>query len=349
MPAADATVLLKALCGEADGGSGREAPVAATLRRVWAGLADGVGGDGIGNLWAVRRGGGGPPVLLTAHLDVIGLIITRRLPGGFLRCAPVGGIDPRTLPGREVVVQGRERLRAVVATVPPHVTRGAVRSRLPAVEAATLDTGLSDGELERLVQPGDRAYFATQPAELLGGRWTAAGLDDRAGVVALTQALWALEGVKLDGDVLVAANVQEEVGLRGIAALGERLRPAAAVVVDVGFAVQPGVEAHRAAACGGGPVLGIGPSLHPAVGGLLAAEAQRLDIPLQREVLAGQTGTDAWALQVAAGGVPTGLLFPSRCVRCTARPRWWTWRTSAAPGFCLPPGPAPRVWTGVAD
>ena len=308
VPTADAVGLLKALCGATDGGSGLEAPVAGTLRGVWAGVADEVGGDGIGNLWAVRRGGGGPPVLLAAHLDVISLIVTRRLPGGFLRCAPLGGVDPRTLPGREVVVHGRQSLRAIVATVPPHLTRSASRSRLPAADAVTLDTGFRDEALEGLVRPGDRAHFATEPAELLGGRWTAAGLDNRAGVAALTQALAALSGVTLDGDLVVAANVQEEVGLRGIAPLGERLRPAAAVVVDVGFAQQPGVEEYQGAACGGGPVLALGPSLHPEVHRLLAAEAQRLDIPLQREVLAGPSGTDAWALQVAAGDVPTGLL-----------------------------------------
>jgi putative aminopeptidase FrvX len=289
------------------GTAGAEGPAAAVLREAWAPLADEVGTDPLGNVWAWRRGAG-PTVVFAAHLDVIGLVVTRRLPGGFLGFAAVGGVDGRALLGQTVTVAGRRPVPAVVATAPPHLTRPEARRRIPAFDRLVLDTGLPDDELAALVRPGDRAAFAAAPVELLGERLAAPGLDNRAGVAALHEALSVLRGVALPCELVVAANVQEEVGLRGIGPLARRLRPSAAVVVDVGFAAQPGVPDHQAVPLGRGPALAVGPSLHPGVAAALREAAEALGCTLAREVAPGATGTDAWALAVAAGGVPTGLL-----------------------------------------
>ncbi len=308
--ALDGRTLLRELLS-AGGPAGGEAVATDLLRGAWADLSDEIGGDALGNLWACRRARGArpaPTVVLAAHVDVIGLVVTRILPGGFLRFAPVGGLDPRSILSREVVISGRRAVPAVVATVPPHLTTAEGRRRIPPVDELTLDTGLPDDELAWAVRPGDRGRLAGGPTELLGGRWCAAGLDNRAGLVALHETLLALHGRELPCDLYAVANVQEEVGLRGIGPVGRRLRPVAAVVVDVGFAAQPGAPAHLTASMGAGPVLAVGPALHPAVDTLLQASAGRLAIPLQREVVAGNSSTDAWALQVAAGGVAVGLL-----------------------------------------
>ncbi len=288
-------------------------------------MADAVGGDPLGNTWALRRGSGAarPALLLSAHLDTIGLVVTRLLPGGFLRFSAIGGVDVRALPGREVRIAGRREIAAAVATLPPHLTSPAERRRLPRIEDLVLDTGHADAELERLVRPGDRAFLAGGPAELLGGAVMGPGLDNRAGVACLHEALLAVAGAELPCDLWVLANVQEEVGLRGIGPAARRLRPTAAVVVDTGFARQAGVPDEDARAAGGGPVLAVGPALHPAVGALVEAAAARARIPLQREAIAGPSGTDAWPLAVAAGGIPVGLLSiplrsmhtPAECVQ----------------------------------
>jgi putative aminopeptidase FrvX len=331
----------------AGGTSGAEGPAADVLRRAWAPLADVVATDPLGNVWARRSGPPGPEprpaVLLAAHLDTIGLVVTRLVPGGFLRVQAVGGVDPRSLLGREVVVAGRRPVPAVVATLPPHLTAERERRRVPAVDRLVLDTGLDDAALAEAVRPGDRVHFATPPLHLLDGWVAGAGLDNRAGVAALHEALLELAGRPLPCDLYVLANVQEEIGLRGIAPAGRRLRPRAAVVVDVGFARQSGAPPEQTLPAGGGPALGVGPALHPRVGALLEAEARRLEIPLQREVLPGRSGTDAWALQVAAGGIPVGLLsIPLRSMHTTAETVDWadvrrTGRLLAA--FALAAGP----------
>jgi len=304
------------------GPSGGEEPAAAVLRRAWADLSDVVRGDALGNVWALRRGSAPQPrpvLVLAAHLDTVGLLITSRLPGGFVRLAPLGALDARSLLGREVVIAGREAVPALVATLPPHLTVPAARRRLPPLPELLLDTGLPDADLARLVRPGDRAHFAAGPLRLLGDWVAAPGLDNRAGVAALHEVLCTLGPAVLAADLYVLANVQEEVGLRGIGAAGRQLRPTAAVVVDVGFGAQPGADERRTLAPGRGPALGVGPGLHPAVGELLEVEAARLEVPLQREILAGPSGTDAWALQVAAGGVPVALLsIPLRSMHSPA-------------------------------
>lgn len=306
----------------AAGPSGAEGAAAGILRRAWGPLADEIGGDALGNLWVRRRARGGadaPVLLLSAHVDVIGVVVTRLLPGGFVRFAPVGGLDPASLLSREVVLAGRRPVPAVVATLPPHLTTAEGRRRLPALDALVLDTGLEEAELAAALRPGDRGRLSAPAAELLGGRLCAPGLDNAAGVAALHQALLALREVDLPCDLYVLANVQEEVGLRGIGPAGRRLTPAAAVVVDVGFAAQPGAPGHRTSRLGAGPALGVGPALHPGLGELLANTAQRLGLPLQREVLAGNSSTDAWALQVAAGGLAVSLLsIPLRSMHTPA-------------------------------
>lgn len=295
------------------GPSGAEHGAAAWLRQRWAPLVDEVGTDALGNTWGIFRGarapnaeGRRPLLVLGAHVDVIGLVVTRLLPGGFLRIAPIGGIDRRALLGQRVIVEGRQPLPAVVCTVPPHLTTAQERTHLPSFEDLALDTGLRHTALQGCVAVGDRARFATDPVELDGGRLAAPGLDNRAGVAALHGAVRQLERIRLRWDVAVVANVQEEVGLRGISAVAHRLAPDAVVIIDVGFGDQPGVPEHRRAILGKGPVLAIGPSLHGPLAQAILQLADRWDMPIQREAVAGASGTDAWAL--AAAGVPVALL-----------------------------------------
>ncbi len=283
------------------------------MQQRWAPLVDEVGADALGNTWGIFRGADAPnaeghrPLLaMGAHLDVIGLVVTRLLPGGFLRVAPIGGIDRRALLGQCVIVEGRRPVPAVVCTVPPHLTAAQERTRLPSFDDLALDTGLWRAELQGCVAVGDRIHFVVDPVELCDGRLVAPGLDNRAGVAALHEAVRQLERIRLGWDVAVVANVQEEVGLRGIAAVSRRLAPDVVVIVDVGFGDQPGVPEHQRAIVGKGPVLAIGPSLHgPLTRGILRL-ARRLDMPIQREAVAGASGTDAWAL--AAAGAPVALI-----------------------------------------
>jgi endoglucanase len=118
----DTLAHLKALCA-APGLPGHEAPVRDVLQDAWRPLTDTLETDRLGNLWAMRPGSGPAPrprLMLTAHMDVIGLIVTRQ-EGDFLRVTHLGGIDARVMPGQLVTVHGREALPGVVAQPPAHL------------------------------------------------------------------------------------------------------------------------------------------------------------------------------------------------------------------------------------
>ena len=297
--------------------SGTEAAVAAAVREAWTPLCDEVRVDALGNVAALLRAdapeaaaaGRRPPVLLlAAHTDEIGMVVTRIEKGGFLRLATIGGIDRRYLPGLAVLVHGRRDLPGLVGTLPPHLTAPESRSRPVALEDAFVDVGLPEPEVRAAVRVGDRVTVDRAVRRLLGEVVCGKAFDDRASVAALHETLVRLRARRRRADVLFVATVQEEVGLRGAAVAAHGLRPDVAVAVDVGFARQPGVAEHESLPMGQGPVVAQGANFHPAVVGALRAAAAAEGVPHQAEYLPAQSGTDAWAIQVSGDGVPSGLL-----------------------------------------
>ncbi|MBX6378709.1 MAG: M20/M25/M40 family metallo-hydrolase, partial [Clostridia bacterium] len=239
--------------------------------------------------------------------------------GGFLRCRALGGVDARVLMGEVVRVHGRQAVEGVVAFLPPHLTGGRERQEAPAVEELVVDTGLPDERLRRLIQPGDPITVRRRCQRLAGRLVTGKAMDNRAGVAALWVALRQLAGRRCAAEVAVAFTVQEELGYRGAAVLGERLRPDVALVVDVGFGGQPGVAEADALALGRGPGVTVGPNVHPLVRARLLATAAAERLPHQVEVTAGGSGTDAEALQVSGTGVATAVLsIPCRSMHSPA-------------------------------
>lgn len=304
-------------------GSAGPAGVAPLLARAWRGLADEVRPDGRDLVLALRAGTAPPPrpaLLLAAHRDTVGLAVTGYLPGGRLRFRAEGGLHLGALLGREVVVAGRRPVAALVCRAAGSAPGSVRRRSAPSAAALALDCGLPDAELAATVRPGDRAAFADGPLRLLGGAVAAPGLDNRAGLAALQIALAATAERRPAADVWFAANAGEETGRSDLPRVAADLRPAAAFVVDAGIAAQPGVDPDLAPGSGRGPALTHGPGLHPALGALVAAEARRLDLPLQAVVTEHPSGTDAWALRAApGGGVPVALLgIPVRALHTAA-------------------------------
>ncbi len=288
--------------------SGHEAPVRDFLAAHWKPLADELQVSPIGTLTALHRGTAPEPrrrILFAAHMDTIGMMVSK-VEGEFLHIAPIGGLDPRVLPGQQVTVftEGGALPGVLVAT-PDRLLPEAMRGKPVPLTHLRVDVGLTARQVARRVRIGDRVAFAQQPQMLGEETIMGPGLDNRASVAAFTLALEALQGRTHGWDAYFAATVQEEETLGGAKTIAYELRPDVAVAVDVTFAEGPGVQPPRGFPLGEGILLGFGPNIHPKVHEAVKAVAERLEIPYKVEYLPTHSGTDAMALQVAGAGAAT--------------------------------------------
>lgn len=296
-----------------DGPSGVEAPVAAQVQELGRALADDVRVDTLGSVILRRRGQEGAPgrVMLAAHMDEIGLIVTK-VEGGFLHIDEVGGMDPRVLLGQEVTVYptgpGAERfpggITGYIGGRPPHMLSESERKKAMPMSDLRIDLGRQEAPFVRV---GDRAVVRGPHTELLGGRVATKALDNRASVTAMLGALGYLTGMKHTWDVFAVATVQEEVGLQGAVTSAYGVAPDIAVAIDVTFGATPGLKDTETVAMDKGPAIAWGPNLHPGIVKRLREAADALEIPYVNEPIPGGSGTDAWAMQVSQEGIPTGL------------------------------------------
>ena len=307
-PETDTFALLKEL-SEIPGVSGQEDRIRARVSDHLAPLVDELHTDTLGNLTGLKRGhnSSGRRVMLAAHMDEIGLIVTR-LEKGFLRFAPVGGVDLGVLPAQEVTVHGRSDLPGLIASRPPHVLSMEEREKPFAQADLFIDVGLAADRLAEHVSVGDFISISRSADNLGNGHATGKAFDNRVSVVVVLQALRILQGRSHSWDVFAVVSVQEEIGLRGAKAATFHVAPDVGIALDVTYAEQPGASPDEALPMGSGPAIGLGPNMHPVLRELLVNSAVREEIPYTIEVLPGNSGTDAWAMQVSQSGIPTALI-----------------------------------------
>jgi endoglucanase len=296
---------------EASGVSGYEEDVRSLVRQQMQGITDAVRTDVMGSVIGLRRGhaaqGRGPSIMLAAHMDEIGLMVTQ-VEKGFLRFTEVGGFDVRVLLGQEVLVHGRRPLPGVIGSRLPQALPPAERDRVIPMADLLIDVGLPPAEVADLVRVGDLVTVQRPFISLRGGLVAGKGFDDRACVVAILVCLEALQGMRHAWDVYGVATVQEEVGLKGAMTSAFGILPTVGIALDVTFGSQPGVSDAETMDLGKGPAIAFGPNIHPAVFERLQATASAHEIPFQVDPIPGGTGTDAWAIQVTQAGIPTGLI-----------------------------------------
>jgi tetrahedral aminopeptidase len=307
--------LLTALC-EVAGPSGREERVRELVRPELEATCERVETDPLGGLTGVRSGSGGPRLMLAAHMDEIGLMVTHVDDRGYLRFIPIGGWDARTLVGQRVVVHGREDLPGVVGTTPVHLLDEAARQKAPRMEDLAVDTGLPAADVRALVRQGD-VITRTRTLESLGDLVTGKSLNDRVGLFVMLEALRAAG--PSPAEVHAAATAQEEVGLRGAKVAAARIRP------DVGVAIDtcPADDGPGTPANGPSTRLGKGAAIRlmdasaigsPALVDLLVRIAEDHDIPYQFHV-SNRGGTDTQSLQLTGEGAVAGCVsIPTRYV-----------------------------------
>jgi putative aminopeptidase FrvX len=285
--------------------------------RVWcraAGAFAEVERDSLGTATArVRAGAGAPTLAVIGHIDEIGFQVTHIDENGLLAFSTLGGFAAEQLAGQRVLLAGPGGL--VPGVVGRRETRGPRRGDRPSLEHSDLHLDIGAATREEaaaLVSPGDAGVWRGDPLELGQRRLASKALDNRLGAyVALESArrVAAEGGATLD--LVAVAAVQEELGHQGARTAAYALDPLVALAIDVTWATDvPGSNQRRAGSVelGSGAAITRGPVVNPRVGELLVEAAEAEGIPYTVEVYSGATHTDADAVHVARGGVPTGLV-----------------------------------------
>ena len=274
----------------------------------------------LGSLTACVNEGeeGAPHLLLEAHIDQIGLIVTRVEEDGFLRFSGVGGVDARWLPAQPFMVHGtRGDYPAVVSSVPPHLAGGEKKELK--LEELLLDTGFDTETARLLFQPGDVATPIFSAEALLGGRITGPALDDRIGCVAVLMAAALIHQQKPRCRVSVLLSSMEEVGGQGALTGAFSVMPDVSLSVDVGFGDGYGAKPAESGFLGKGPQIGAAPILSRSLTERLRRVADREGIPWQYDIMNRDTGTNADEIALVGAGIRAGLLsIPERSMHTAA-------------------------------
>lgn len=244
-------------------------------------------------------------LMIDAHIDEIGFIVTDVDSDGFLTVAKCGGIDLRTLPARPVTVHGKEKITAVFCSTPPHLSDE--EKEYKDISSIKLDTMLGE-KAKDIVSVGDYVTFRQSPVELLGDRITGKSLDDRTGVACLLELARRLHGKELPFNVVFSISGSEELGLRGAKTATFKISPDEAIAIDVSFGDGPDISPGDCGKLGFGGMIGISPTLNSAVSKKLIETAKKNDIRYQTEVMCSNTSTNADVISVTKEGVLTGLI-----------------------------------------
>ena len=294
----------------ASGLSGFEGPIREIIRKAWEPLTDELSISKIGSLHGLKKGRGDQPrrrVLISAHMDAIGMMVTQ-VEDGLLRVTEIGGLDHRILPGQPVTVHGRKDLPGIIVQPPGHLLPESAGDGPVEMKYLFVDVGLLPDEVSELVRVGDTVSYAQPPLELTGEALAGHTLDNRVSVAAATLCLEALQGRVHDWDVWAVASAQEEETLGGALTSPFDIRPDIAIIIDVCFAKGPGSSDWRSLPFGEGVGIGYGPNIHPALYDAFEEKAKELEIPYHRDLMPKMSGTDAMAVQIVAEGIPCAVL-----------------------------------------
>ncbi len=292
------TVAELADCVGVSGGESAAADAAMRLISPYVDECSVVNGNVIG-----RLGSGEKRILIDAHIDQIGFIVTSIVSGGFVKVGNVGGIDRRLLLAQQVVIHGKKDVVGIICTIPPHLSKD--ESSVPEIDDIYIDTGYSEEKLREIVSIGDLISFSGKCVPLFGDRLTGHSLDDRCGAAALIYAASRLHDDKIlpnNCSVFFMFSVQEEIGERGAHFGAFDIDPHLAVAVDVSFGLTGGEKPEHCGELGKGPMIGISPSLSRRLSNLFIRIAEEKKIPYQLEVMNRLTGTNADQFSVNKGG-----------------------------------------------
>jgi putative aminopeptidase FrvX len=298
--------------------SGYEAQIRAIIREEVEPLVDEVRVDNLGNLIA-RKGlstPGTPKIMLAAHVDEIGIIVTHIDENGFLRFVPVGGVRPHSCPGGRVrFLNGIEGVIGVEQL--SKMPRAESTNVVPGFDQMFIDIGVSRRK-DCPLRVGDTAAFE-RPFLDMGKRLVSKAMDDRIGVAILIETLRRMEDLseRSPHQLFFVFSVQEEVGLRGAMTAAFGVDPDLGLAVDVTASGDTPKGVKMEVGLGKGPAIKVrdeGMMADPRMIDWMCDSAKRAGIQYQLEVLIGGT-TDARSIQLTRAGVPAGCIsIPCRYI-----------------------------------
>ncbi len=294
--------------------TGCEVGVANLVRSRLAGVADEIATDVMGSVHAKLDGNGeAPSVLISAHMDEVGLMVKTIDDSGFLHVAAVGGVDAAILPGLRVDVHTKEGVfRGVVGRKPIHLIKADERSKVTPINELFIDLGMSARRVKSLVRIGDVITYGVGFEKYGKGMAVSRAFDDKAGVYVVARVMEELKKIgEVPAEYICCASVQEEIGSRGALTSSFAVNPDVAIALDTTHATDyPGMDTTRYGniECGGGPVIARGPNVNPVVFERLCAAAKAEGVKVQFEAEPGNSGTDASEMQVQRGGCASGLV-----------------------------------------
>lgn len=250
------------------------------------------------------KGEGDYTLMLEAHIDEVGFVVTDVDANGFLTVKNSGGIDLRMLPARTVTIHGKEKITGVFCATPPHL--GGPKE-YDDISALKIDTLLGE-KAKELISVGDFVTFDVKAEELQNDRITGKSLDNRASVVCLLALAERLQGTKLPYNIVFAFTDAEELGNRGAKTTTFDISPDEAVVLDVSFADAPDVPSNECGKLGGGAMIGMSPVLDKNISKRLVSIAKENNLSYQTEVMGRRTGTNGDVISISKSGVKTGLV-----------------------------------------
>ncbi len=244
-------------------------------------------------------------LLLDAHIDEVGFVVTNVFEDGFVKVSNVGGIDPRILPASRVVIHALEDIRAVFTSTPPHLAKK--ENEVVSLDDILLDTGLGK-KAKEVISVGDYVTYDSSTQTLSGTRLCGKSFDDRVSVACLIEVASRIYNKDIPYNIIISLAEYEELGTRGAITSAFAAECDEAIALDVSFASAPGVPSHQSGSLGGGAMIGVSPILDRKITNKLISVADTNNIPYQLEVMGGKTGTDADVISVSKSGIPTGLV-----------------------------------------
>ncbi|NLW02306.1 MAG: M42 family metallopeptidase [Clostridiaceae bacterium] len=311
--------LLKKLCS-IDAVTGREDAAAQAISGILSDYCNEVRVDAFYNVIGLKKGHGENPrnVLVTAHYDQIGLIVTGIDENGFLRFTNMGGVDPKTLAAQEVAVHGRKEIHGVIGSKPPHLTSPEDADKPVKMEDMLIDIGYDEKQARKLVSVGDVVSFKFPVLELKNNRMAGRSMDNRSSVAALVEMLKELKRIRHRDNVYAVATVQEESGLVGAFMTAWNLKPDLAIAIDVCHGDMPDAPSDESFPLGKGVAVAVGPILSRHHTRACMRLARRERIPYQVDAEEKDTGTEAAVYSSALEGIPTLLLsIPAKYMHTT--------------------------------
>ncbi len=287
--------------------TGNEIRVAEYIKSKWEPLADDVVINSTNSVIA-HKSGKGPKIMFAAHLDEIGLMVSRIEEDGSLRVAQVGGVDPRILPAMRVKVLAKDgALTGVVGAKAPHLLTEEERGKNYSLTDLYVDLGMSAEAVKSRVCVGDEVQLEYRFVDLLNNRIAVKTCDDRACVTILYRAMQLLQNMKHEADLYFVATCQEEIGLYGAKTAAFGINPDFGVALDVCHAHTPDSDPCRTNDIDA-VVASKGPYINSFLRDKLQETADEQNVRLQTSVARSYTSTDLDNLSVQRAGIPAVLI-----------------------------------------